>query len=108
MLLRQCSGVFCIYNIDSILIISPLATRKGCLGVDVGFLPFGCNFISSIFLQFSDESHISPLDLTDQKLRAKKIRHDLIPHRNTGQISSNQLVLSSSCIVVVVGLVKYF
>ena len=47
----------------------------GCLVV-VGFEPCEGNFISSIFLQFSDESHISSLDLIDQKLTAKKIRHD--------------------------------
>ena len=63
--LSICCCVSAVVCSASILIISPLATRKGCLGV-VGFLPFGCNFISSIFLQFSDESHISSLDLTDQ------------------------------------------
>ena len=58
--------------INFVVVFSSLAIRKGCLGLE----PRECNFISSIFLQFSDESHISSLDLIDQKLRAKKIRHD--------------------------------
>ena len=43
--------------------------------------PGKCNFISSIFLQFSDESHISSPNLIDQKLRAEEINAQL-PHRN--------------------------
>ena len=43
--------------------------------------PGKCNFISSIFLQFSDESHISSPNLIDLKLRAEEI-NDQLPHRN--------------------------
>ena len=43
--------------------------------------PGKCNFISSIFLQFSDESDISSHNLIDQKLRAEEINAQL-PHRN--------------------------
>ena len=43
--------------------------------------PGKCNFISSIFLQFSDESHISSPNLIDLKLRAEEINAQL-PYGN--------------------------